>query len=227
VTMSVMPARRALLAVVLTSFLAVPAQAGPHDATSRHPFDDVEHWTSVFDDPERDGWQKPDELVRALAIEPGATVADLGAGTGYLSRRLSAAVGEDGTVLAVDPEPNLVAHLRTRAEREKTANVVPVLASTDNPRLPTGGVDLVLVLDTYHHVDDRPTYFRKLKRALRPKGRVAVIDWQKRPLPVGPDLSHKLAREQVVEEMELAGYALTSEPDVLPYQYFLIFTPRR
>jgi ubiquinone/menaquinone biosynthesis C-methylase UbiE len=223
--MSDMLARPALLTVVLALFAAV-ANAGPHDATSRHPFDDVDHWTSVFDDPKRDEWQRPDDLVRALAIEPGTTVADLGAGTGYLSRRLSAAVGESGTVLAVDPEPNLVAHLRSRAEREKTANVVPVLASTDNPRLPAAAIDLVLVLDTYHHLDDRPTYFRKLKGALRPEGRVAVIDWQKRPLPVGPEPSHKLAREQVVEEMELAGFTLASEPDVLPYQYFLIFRPR-
>jgi ubiquinone/menaquinone biosynthesis C-methylase UbiE len=223
--MSVMLARPLLLAVALACF-AVTAHAGPHDATSRRSFDDVDHWTSVFDDPERDAWQKPDELVRALAVSPGSTVADLGAGTGYLSRRLSGAVGENGTVLAVDPEPNLVAHLRSRAEREQTANVVPVLASADNPRLPAAGVDLVLVLDTYHHLDDRPAYFRKLKRALRPGGRVAVIDWQKRDLPVGPDMGHKLAREQVVEEMELADYALVSEPGVLPYQYFLIFRPR-
>lgn len=220
-----MIARALLVAVVLACF-AVAAHAGPHDATSRRSFDDVGHWTAVFDDPKRDAWQKPDEIVRALAITPGSTVADLGAGTGYLSRRLSVAVGENGTVLAVDPEPNLVAHLRSRAEREKTANVVPVLASTDNPRLPATGVDVVLVLDTYHHIDDRPAYFEKMKRALRPNGRVAVIDWQKRELPVGPDLGHKLAREQVVEEMKMAGYELTSEPDVLPYQYFLIFTPR-
>jgi ubiquinone/menaquinone biosynthesis C-methylase UbiE len=144
-----------------------------------------------------------------------------------MSRRLSEAVGPRGTVFAVDPEPNLVAHLRARAERERTANVVPVLASSDNPRLPTGGVDLVLILDTYHHLDDRLRYFRDLARVLRPGGRVAVIDWHKRPLPVGPDLDHKLAREQVVAEMTAAGWTLDSESDVLPYQYFLLFREKR
>jgi SAM-dependent methyltransferase len=104
--------------------------------------------------------------------------------------------------------------------------VVPVLASRDTPRLPHGSVDVVLVVDTYHHLDARVAYFEALRAALRPGGRVAVIDWQKRPLPVGPEMDHKLAREQVVEEMGRAGYALVEEPDVLPYQYFLIFRPR-
>jgi len=205
---------------------AAPAAAGPHDATTHHDFADVEHWQSVFDDPARDAWQKPSELVQALAIRPGAVVADLGAGTGYLVGRLARAVGPEGTVLAVDVEQNLVAHLRERAEQEKTANVVPILASVDDPRLPRGGVDLVVVLDTYHHIDDRLVYFRKLRRALRPRGRVAIVDWHKRPLPVGPPPEHKLAREQVLDEMRTAGWTLAAEHDVLPYQYFLVFRPR-
>jgi hypothetical protein len=101
-----------------------------------------------------------------------------------------------------------------------------VLASPDNPRLPPGLVDVVLVLDTYHHVDDRVGYFRRLRPLLRAPGRVAVIDWQKRQLPVGPEMDHKLAREQVVREMEAAGYRLVEEPSILPYQYFLIFQAR-
>jgi ubiquinone/menaquinone biosynthesis C-methylase UbiE len=206
---------------------AIPAFAGPsHDATSHRRFDDPTYWSSVFDDPARAAWQKPDEVVAALGLRPGQCVADLGAGTGYFSRLLSAAVGPNGTVFAVDPEPNLVAHLRERSEREHTPNVTPVLASADNPRLPAGQVDLVLVVDTYHHIDDRITYLRNLKRVLRQGGRVAVIDWQKRPLPVGPEMDHKLAREQVIDEMKEAGYRLAEEPTFLVYQYFLIFTPR-
>jgi len=166
------------------------------------------------------------ELVAALGLTPGMTVADVGAGTGYLSHHLAAAVGPDGTVLAVDPEPRMVAHLRERAEREKTPNVVPILASTDNPRLPAHGCDVVVLLDTYHHIDDRLSYFRALPRALRPEGRVAIVDWKKEPLPVGPPPEHKLAREQVVEEMAAAGYRLVAEPDLLPYHYFLVFRPR-
>jgi ubiquinone/menaquinone biosynthesis C-methylase UbiE len=197
-----------------------------HDATSHHSFADVEHWKSVFDDPTRAAWQKPDALVRALELRAGMTVVDLGAGTGYFSRFLSAAVGPGGTVLAVDPEPNMVAQLRERAEREKTENVVPILASADNPRIPAASADLILIVDTYHHIDDRLAYLRRLRRCLRPEGRVAIVDWQKRDLPVGPPPDHKLAREQVVEEMVAAGWALAAEPDVLPYQYLLIFRPR-
>jgi ubiquinone/menaquinone biosynthesis C-methylase UbiE len=218
----VRPSRLGLALLLATG----TALAGPHDATSHRSFADVEAWSRVFDDPARDEWQKPAALVGALALAPGATVADLGAGTGYLSRHLAAAVGPDGTVLAVDTEPNLVRHLRDRAERERTPTVVPILASADNPRLPAGAVDVILVLDTYHHVDDRVAYARRLRRFLRPGGRVAVVDWHKRPLPVGPPMDHKLAREHVVEEMGLAGYALAAEPEVLPYQYFLVFRPR-
>jgi ubiquinone/menaquinone biosynthesis C-methylase UbiE len=200
--------------------------AASDDATSHRRFDDSASWSKVFDDPARASWQKPEELVAALKLRAGQCVADLGAGTGYLSRFLSAAVGPAGCVLAVDPEPNLVAHLRERAEREGSTNLVPVLASPDNPRLPPDLVDVVVVLDTYHHIDGRVAYFRRLRPVLRAPGRVAVIDWQKRPLPVGPEMEHKLAREQVVREMEAAGYRLVEEPSILPYQYFLIFQVR-
>ncbi len=214
-------------AVLLLAALTLAADPAPsHDATSHHDFADVQHWVAVFDDPARDAWQRPAELVRALALRPGMVVADLGAGTGYFSRHLTDAVGPAGTVFAVELEPNLVVHLRERAEREHTPNVIPVLASADNPRLPAGGVDLVLVVDTFHHLDDRLGYLRVLRRFLRPAGRVAIVDWQKRDLPVGPPLDHKLAREQVVDEMTASGYRLIDEPDVLPYQYVLVFRAR-
>jgi ubiquinone/menaquinone biosynthesis C-methylase UbiE len=202
-----------------------PAQAH-HDATVRHSFEDVQHWIAVFDDPARDAWQKPAEVVQALEIRRGMCVADLGAGTGYFNRYLSAAVGEGGTVFAVDTEPNLVVHLRERAEREQTPNVVPILASADNPRLPAGMVDLVLIVDTVHHIDDRVDYVRRLRRVLKSGGRVVVIDFKKdADIPVGPPATHRLARAQVVEEFQSAGYQLIAAPQVLPYQYFLIFQP--
>lgn len=152
-------------------------------------------------------------------------VADVGAGTGYLSRALSAAVGPRGVVFAVEVEPNLVTHLRARAEREGTANVVPVLGSTSDPRLPAGRVDRVLLLDTYHHVDDRVDYFRRLRRTLAPGGRVVIVDWEKREDAIGPPPGHRLAREQVVAEMERAGYRLLPATAPLPHQYVLAFAP--
>jgi ubiquinone/menaquinone biosynthesis C-methylase UbiE len=216
-----------LLALALCVRVAA-AEEPSHDATpgSHHRFDDVEHWASVFDDPARDAWQKPRELVAALGIRPGMAVADLGAGTGYFSHHLARAVGPHGTVFAVDVEPNLVVHLRERAEREQTENVVPVLASTNDARLPAGRVDFVLIVDTYHHIDDRLHYLVRLKGALRRDGRVAIVEWQKRELPIGPEMEHKIARELVVDEMTSAGYRLVEEPDVLPYQYVLVFGPK-
>jgi ubiquinone/menaquinone biosynthesis C-methylase UbiE len=198
---------------------------GAHDATAHHSFEDVDHWVSVFDDPARDAWQKPADVVAALQLRGGMRVADLGAGTGYFSRYLSAAVGDTGAVFAVDIEPNLLVHVRQRAEQEHTPNVVPVLGSADNPRLPAGSVDVVLIVDTVHHIDDRITYLQHLRQALKAGGRVAVIDFKKEALPVGPPPEHKLARGQIVEEFTAAGYRLVAQPDVLPYQYFLIFEP--
>ena len=116
-----------LIAALVLAVVACGHAPARHDATAHHPFDDVPQWVAVFDDPKRDAWQRPDDVITALELRPGMRVADLGAGTGYFSRRLSQAVGPTGTVFAVDPEPNLVGYLRTRAEREHTDNVVPVL----------------------------------------------------------------------------------------------------
>jgi len=197
-----------------------------YEATSRRSFADVDHWKSVLDDPSRDAWQRPSEVVTALGIRHGMRVADLGAGTGYFLPHLAAAVGESGTVFAVETEPNLVTHLRERAEREGAQNVVPVLASFDNARLPAACIDLVLIVDTFHHIDQRLTYFRRLRRLLGPRGRVAIIDWRMGELPVGPPPDHRIPREQVVRELGAAGYELGVEPAILPYQYFLVFRPR-
>ena len=202
-----------------------PPLQRPYEATARHSFADVDHWKAVFDDPTRNAWQKPAAVIAALGLRPGMSVADLGAGTGYFTGYLSAAVGKQGTVLAVETEPSLVVHLRERAEKEGAENVIPVLASFDNPRLPATGVDLILIVDTFHHLDARLAYFQQMKRFLEPEGRVAIIDWLKGERPVGPPPEHTVAREQVVEEMRTAGYALVDEPEILPYQYFLIFRP--
>lgn len=215
-----------LLATVLAAGACADARAPLGAATSHRRFDDVEHWVRVFDDPERATWQRPAEVVAALGLAAGMVVADVGAGTGYFSRFLAAAVGPRGTVFAAEVEPALVIHLRDRARREKTPNVVPVLIPPDRPGLPPGLVDVVLLVDAYHHIDRRLDWLVRLHEVLRPQGRVAVVDWEKRPAPVGPELAHKLAREQVVEEMTACGFALDAAPDLLPYQYVLIFRRR-
>ncbi|MCA9547285.1 MAG: class I SAM-dependent methyltransferase, partial [Myxococcales bacterium] len=146
---------------------------GDH-ATMHRRFDDVEWAKKHFEGPERAKWQKPRELVAALKIAPGATVADLGAGSGYFLPHLAEAVGPEGTVLALEVEPSLVAWLRERAEKEQLTQVVPVLSSFDRPRLPAEAVDLAIMVDVYHHIDGRKAWFAKALKTVRPGGRLVV-----------------------------------------------------
>lgn len=203
------------------------AAAESDGATSHHRFEDVEYWSRVFDDPKRDEWQQPDRVVRALALRPGMSVADIGAGTGYFSNRLSTAVGPTGAVFVVEVEPNLVARLRDRADQEGTSNLVPVLGSQDNPRLPPASVDLALFVDAYHHVNKRRAYLAILGRSLRPGARVAILEWKAGQRPVGPKAEdHKIPREQVEREMTEAGFESLPITDLLPHQHLLLFRRR-
>jgi cyclopropane fatty-acyl-phospholipid synthase-like methyltransferase len=214
--------RAQALALVALVFLAASVRAqAPH--THEHEFGDADKWAEVFDDPKRDGWQKPHQVIQALAIKPDTAVADIGAGTGYFSMRL-ARMQPKATIYAVDLEPDMVRHLAARAKREQLANVVAVQASPDDPRLPAT-VDLALMVDTYHHVGDRIRYFSRLKQSLAPQGRVAIIDFTM-DSEIGPPPRARIEPEEVKKEFARAGYALAAEHDFLPNQYFLVFTPR-
>jgi ubiquinone/menaquinone biosynthesis C-methylase UbiE len=213
-----------LAIVILLAGLAAPAEES-HDATIRHSFDDVAKWVQVFDDPGRDAWQKPDAVLHALGVVPGMTVADLGAGTGYFSVPLAKIVGDKGRVLAIDVEPTLVDYMKERAKKAKLAQLVPVLAPADDPQLPVRGVDLVLIVDTWHHIDDRLHYLAKLAAGLKAGGRVAVVDFKKGDFPVGPPDAHKLTADAVTAEFLAAGWKPATHWDELPYQYVLVFTP--
>jgi cyclopropane fatty-acyl-phospholipid synthase-like methyltransferase len=193
----------------------------PH--THQHGFSGAEHWAKVFDDPARDAWQKPHEVVEALQLSPDAAVADIGAGTGYFAVRL-AHMTPKGRVYAVDIEPDMVKYLAERAQKSGLANLTPVLAAPDDPKLPAK-VDLALMVDTYHHVGQREAYFRKLAAHLKPGGAVAIIDFTKES-PIGPPPAARLTASEVKAEMQRAGYALAREHAFLPNQYFLVFRPR-
>ncbi len=214
-----MIARFAMLALACLLSSTSAAQS-PH--THRHSFGDAEKWAHVFDDPQRDAWQKPHEVIQALALKPDAIVADLGAGTGYFAARLARMLPE-ATVYAVDVEPEMVKYLGERAKREGLANLQPVAATPGDARLPEKA-DLILLVDVYHHVEDRGRYFRKLAAALKPGGRLAVIDF-KLDSPQGPPRRSRVAPENVKAELAKAGYALEAEHRFLPYQYFLVFQP--
>jgi SAM-dependent methyltransferase len=212
--------------VLRTLLLGIALCAGvtqaqtPH--THQHEFKDAERWAHVFDDPARDAWQKPHEVIQALALAPEARVADLGAGTGYFSARLANMLPK-GRIYAADLEPDMVRHLGERAKREGLANLVPVASAPDDARLPEL-VDLVLLVDVYHHIDARVRYFEKLRASLRPGGRVAIIDFRL-DAPVGPPRAARVPPEQVEAEMKRAGFVPAAEHGFLPYQYFLVFRP--
>jgi predicted methyltransferase len=199
------------------------AAAAQSPESHRHSFGDAEKWAHVFDDPERDAWQKPHEVISALALRPDAAVADLGAGTGYFAARLANMLPK-GTVYAVDVEPEMVKYLGERAKREGLANLKPVAARPDDARLPAK-VDLIVLVDVYHHIDNRERYFRKLAASLKPGGRLAVIDFRL-DSPEGPPKEARIPPEKVKAELSAAGYALAAEHGFLPRQYFLVFRPR-
>jgi ubiquinone/menaquinone biosynthesis C-methylase UbiE len=174
----------------------------------------------------RDGWQQPERVIAALGLEPGDRVADLGSGSGYFTLRLSEAVGPEGRVYAVDVDEEMNAYLRERVEQAGAANVLVVLGRFEDPLLPDGGIDLVLTVDTYHHIDDRPAYFRNLQRDLAPGGRVAVIDYDGRKGWFVRLLGHSTPRDMLLREMGEAGYEVVEEHDFIDRQSFVIFVPR-
>lgn len=189
-------------------------------ATHQHSFGDAKSWTRVFDDPARDAWQKPHEVIQALGLAPNAVVADIGSGTGYFSVRLAHFV-PDGRVYGVDTEPDMVKYLADRAQREGLANITAVQGTPGDPRLPEKA-DAVIMVDVFHHIAAREQYFRKLRDTLKPGGRVAIIDFNASS-QMGPPKSGRIAPDRVKAEMNQAGYTLVKEPAFLPNQYYLIF----
>jgi ubiquinone/menaquinone biosynthesis C-methylase UbiE len=223
---STLPSGRWLAVSLLTllgpaPLLAQSPGARTHDEMHRlHR--DTKAYVAMLEDPGRDAYQKPDEVLKALALKPGEVVADIGSGSGYFSVRLAKAVGDTGRVYAVDVDPELVRHLNRRLRDAGVRNVRVVLADFDDPLLPEP-VNRFVVVDTWHHIDDQVGYLRRMRERLAPGGEVVMIDFQKRPLPLGPPLEAKIAREDLVRQMEANGFRLAREHDFLPYQYFLRF----
>jgi ubiquinone/menaquinone biosynthesis C-methylase UbiE len=209
--------------VVFASIGPAAAQQPPAKPDHmHHKFDDPERYAKSFDDPARDAWQMPARVVESLKLGREALVADVGAGTGYFTVRLAKAVPA-GTVYAVDIQPEMLGYLEKRAKTEHITNVVTVLASATSANLPKA-VDAILIVDTYHHIPNRRAYFAGMQKSLTPSGRVAIVDFKK-DAPEGPPREFRFDAEEIVAEMQQAGYALETRHDFLPRQHFLIFRP--
>jgi SAM-dependent methyltransferase len=207
------------MALMYALLSAAPLVAQTHH-THQHSFEGAEQWAREFDDPKRDAWQKPHEVIQALALKPDAVIADIGSGTGYFSVRL-AHMAPKGRVYGVDVEPDMVKYLAERAKREGLKNLTAVTGAPGDPRLPEK-MDLVLMVDTFHHIENRDRYFGTLHDALKPGGRIAIIDFRM-DSPDGPPKSARSTPEGIKAELRRTGYSLVQEHDFLPKQYFLIF----
>jgi ubiquinone/menaquinone biosynthesis C-methylase UbiE len=206
-----------LLSVGLT--VGLPAQV----EHQHHPPQSASEYVRILEDPSRDTWQRPEEVVAKLGLKPGEAVADIGAGSGYFSVRLARAVGPNGKVYAVDIDSAMLEYIQRRAKEEHLGNIQTVLSDPHDPKLAPASVDLIFVCDTLHHISERDKYYPLLARALKPGGRLVDVDFHKRPLPLGPPVEMKIARPAVIDEVKSAGFHLVKDYEFLPYQYFLIF----
>jgi ubiquinone/menaquinone biosynthesis C-methylase UbiE len=173
---------------------------------------------------DRDEWQKPDEVIALLEVREGARVADLGAGGGYFTFKLAAAVGDTGRVYAVDVDDDMVAYLSERVDEEGAENVEVIRGEYHDPLLPDGRIDLLFTSNTYHHIQERSDYFARLLLDLASNGRVAILELNDQgwfPRTFG----HMTPKQTIVDEMTTAGYRLVDDFDIVERQHFLVFAP--
>ncbi len=198
---------------------------GEH-ATHKQPdnirFSDAEKWAGRFEGPERDAWQTPERVLTLMELKPNMVIADIGSATGYFPTRLAKQVPQ-GKVWGVDVAPGMVRYLNVRVQKEKVSNLFSVLGTFTDPLIPEK-VDRILMVDTYHHIQDRPQYFKRLQSYLRPGGTITIVDFRKEELPIGPPPAHKLSRAEVMSEMKSAGLRLLKS-ETLKYQFVLVYAP--
>jgi len=198
----------------------VPAQANrdPHGPT------DLQHYIDTLLAPERVARFQVPQVLDKLDPAPDALIGDLGCGPGIFSLAFAERCPA-GIVFASDIEPAQLDALAARASKARLANVVPVLASLDDPHFPPERMNLVFIADTYHHLENRVEYMRRLARCIAPGGRVVLIDYESGQLEHGPPPEHKLAAGVMENEMKRAGYVLVESFDLLPEQDFQVWRP--
>jgi ubiquinone/menaquinone biosynthesis C-methylase UbiE len=183
----------------------------------------------LLEAPDRDIWQHPDQVMDQLAIAEASVVADIGAGAGWFTIHLARRVGPNGIVYAEDVQSEMLAAISRRVNALGLRNVRTILGENSDPRLPARSLDAALMVDAYHEIDDREarvSLLRNLARALRPNGRLGLIDFKLEGSGPGPDPKERVSPETVISEAGAAGLQLVSHETFLPYQYFLIFKRR-
>ena len=180
-----------------------------------------------LDRPERESEEAPSKAIAALDIRPGSVVADVGAGSGYYTVRLSRAVGAAGRVVATDLQPGMLDIIRSKVTRERLTNVEVVQGRADDPVLPAGAFDLILMVDVYHELASPQIFVRKLKEALKPDGRLVLIEFRLEDPRVPIREEHKMSVSQVRQELGADGFRLDRVIDVLPWQHIIVLRPAR
>jgi ubiquinone/menaquinone biosynthesis C-methylase UbiE len=218
---------RAVLVPALAIAVLTPARAwqAVHPVTGRPIAQVMSHLGADWlDRPQREDEEAPTKAVELLRLATGATVADVGAGSGYVTERLSRAVGPTGRVFAVDIQPEMIALIDTRVKTEHLTNVTTVLAEPDDPKLADGSVDLELMVDVYHELAHPQIVLRHLRRALRPDGRLVLLEYRKEDPSIPIREEHKMTVADAKAELEAEGFHLADVNEALPRQHLLSFT---
>jgi ubiquinone/menaquinone biosynthesis C-methylase UbiE len=218
------PPMKTLLCAALAALLAAcatdsePSGHG-HAANAHMQRMDFDKLVARFEDPARAQWQKPERVIAALGPLPGKTVADIGAGTGYFAFPIAKQAGK---VIAIDIDERFLRYIDEKKQNRKiAANLETRRTSPDSPGLKRHEADAVLIVDTYHHIEERVKYLKRLRKGLRENGVLVIVDFKKKKTPHGPPLELRLSEKEVEKEMESAGYRVFIDGETLPYQYII------
>ena len=207
---------------------AAPAKPGTHPVTGRQIAGVMGmNGASWLVRPEREEEEHPEQALDAMNIRPGMKIADLGAGVGYMSLRMAKRVGPSGRIYAVDLQPGMLELLRQRAAAEKITNVEPLLGEVADPKLPAGQMDIILMVDVYHELSDPQTMLRKIRDALKPDGRLILLEYRAEDPAVQIIADHKMSVDQVKRELEAEGFVMQPPIETLPIQHLFILTKKR
>ncbi|HYL76746.1 MAG TPA: methyltransferase domain-containing protein [Bryobacteraceae bacterium] len=213
----------ALIALLILSLCSAVAQT-THPLTGRQIAPVMSASGSGWlDRPERESEEAPDKAIELLGLRAGMTVADVGAGTGYMTFRMAQRIGPTGKAYAEDLQPQMLEKLRAKAQREKVTNIETVLGTVNDPKLPAGQIDLVLLVDVYHEFSEPQAMLDRIRESLKPDGRLVLLEYRKEDPKIPIRLEHKMSVAEVKTEVEAEGYKLDEVIEKLPRQHIIIF----